>query len=245
MTTTHSRRPRPDSDDAFMFYALAEGKIDTGDLRYVHELPDIEIAQPARPGRRARGDRRSRSTPTPTWPTATPCSSQRLLHGRRLRSPAGLAAPRRRRSARRRSQGRRVGVPGHDDDGVPRAPALPARRRAGGDALRPDRGCGRRGATSDVGLLIHEGQLTFADRGLHLWEDMGDWWLRDTGLPLAAGRQRGAARPGPEIVSTGRAGPPRQHRVRAGAPGAGAGATRASTAAASATSAPIASSGCT
>ena len=39
----------PDSDDAFMFYALAEGKIDTGDLQYVHELADIEIAQPARP----------------------------------------------------------------------------------------------------------------------------------------------------------------------------------------------------
>ncbi len=32
----------PDSDDAFMFYALAEGKIDTGNLRYVHELADIE-----------------------------------------------------------------------------------------------------------------------------------------------------------------------------------------------------------
>src|SRR5262249_42099070 len=32
----------PDSDDAFMFYALAEGKLDTGQLRYVHELADIE-----------------------------------------------------------------------------------------------------------------------------------------------------------------------------------------------------------
>ena len=32
----------PDSDDAFMFYALAEGKIPTGDLTYVHELSDIE-----------------------------------------------------------------------------------------------------------------------------------------------------------------------------------------------------------
>ena len=32
----------PDSDDAFMFYALAAGKIDTGDRRYVHELQDIE-----------------------------------------------------------------------------------------------------------------------------------------------------------------------------------------------------------
>ena len=32
----------PDSDDAFMFYALSEGKIDTGNLRYEHELSDIE-----------------------------------------------------------------------------------------------------------------------------------------------------------------------------------------------------------
>src|SRR5687768_11003586 len=38
ITVAHS----PDSDDAFMFYALAEGKVDTGDLRYVHELQDIE-----------------------------------------------------------------------------------------------------------------------------------------------------------------------------------------------------------
>ena len=32
----------PDSDDAFMFYALAEGLIDTGGIEYVHELQDIE-----------------------------------------------------------------------------------------------------------------------------------------------------------------------------------------------------------
>ena len=48
MTRTIRVAHSPDSDDAFMFYALAEGKIDTGDLRYVHELSDIEIAEPAR-----------------------------------------------------------------------------------------------------------------------------------------------------------------------------------------------------
>ena len=42
MTRTIRVAHSPDSDDAFMFYALAEGKIDTGDLRYVHELSDIE-----------------------------------------------------------------------------------------------------------------------------------------------------------------------------------------------------------
>jgi 1,4-dihydroxy-6-naphthoate synthase len=41
--------------------------------------------------------------------------------------------------------------------------------------------------TVDVGLLIHEGQLTYADDGLHLWADLGAWWLEDTGLPLPLG----------------------------------------------------------
>jgi 1,4-dihydroxy-6-naphthoate synthase len=39
----------------------------------------------------------------------------------------------------------------------------------------------------DAGLLIHEGQLTYADRGLHLWADMGEWWYRETALPLPLG----------------------------------------------------------
>ena len=47
MPTTHAQRlirvgHSPDPDDAFMFHALANDKIDTGDLRYVHELSDIE-----------------------------------------------------------------------------------------------------------------------------------------------------------------------------------------------------------
>jgi len=40
---------------------------------------------------------------------------------------------------------------------------------------------------ADAGLLIHEGQLTFADRGLHLWADMGEWWHHETRLPLPLG----------------------------------------------------------
>ena len=46
MLATMSRTIRvghsPDSDDAFMFYALAEGLVDTGDLTYTHELQDID-----------------------------------------------------------------------------------------------------------------------------------------------------------------------------------------------------------
>jgi 1,4-dihydroxy-6-naphthoate synthase len=39
----------------------------------------------------------------------------------------------------------------------------------------------------DAGLLIHEGQLTYRSRGLHLWADMGEWWFGETGLPLPLG----------------------------------------------------------
>jgi 1,4-dihydroxy-6-naphthoate synthase len=40
---------------------------------------------------------------------------------------------------------------------------------------------------ADVGLLIHEGQLTFTDYGLHKALDLGEWWLLETGLPLPLG----------------------------------------------------------
>src|SRR5207244_12860836 len=40
---------------------------------------------------------------------------------------------------------------------------------------------------ADAGLLIHEGQLTYGDRGLHLWVDLGEWWHGETGLPLPLG----------------------------------------------------------
>ena len=51
MTTIHVAHS-PDSDDAFMFYALAAGKIDTEGLTYVHELQDIETLN----GRALRGE---------------------------------------------------------------------------------------------------------------------------------------------------------------------------------------------
>jgi 1,4-dihydroxy-6-naphthoate synthase len=43
------------------------------------------------------------------------------------------------------------------------------------------------GRTVDAGLVIHEGQLTYADQGLQLVVDLGEWWMSDTGLPLPLG----------------------------------------------------------
>ena len=58
--------------------------------------------------------------------------------------------------------------------------------RARPDSLREIEDVVERGEV-DAGLLIHEGQLTFQDRGLHLLADMGEWWFQETGLPLPLG----------------------------------------------------------
>ena len=44
-----------------------------------------------------------------------------------------------------------------------------------------------RAGKADAGLLIHEAQLTYADSGLHKVADLGEWWKRETGLPLPLG----------------------------------------------------------
>ena len=78
MSTTAVRRTirvghSPDSDDAFMFYALTHDKLDTGDLEFVHQLEDIETLN-RRALQASLRSPPSASTPSPTWPTSTPCS---------------------------------------------------------------------------------------------------------------------------------------------------------------------------
>jgi 1,4-dihydroxy-6-naphthoate synthase len=52
----------------------------------------------------------------------------------------------------------------------------------------------------DLGLLIHEGQLTYQDDGFHLWADMGEWWFAETGLPLPLGGNVVRRDLGPAVV---------------------------------------------
>lgn len=55
------------------------------------------------------------------------------------------------------------------------------------DAVAARRGGGHGKGGVTHGLLIHQSQLTFADLGLQLIADVGDWWLKRTGLPLPLG----------------------------------------------------------
>ncbi len=174
----------PDSDDAFMFYALAEGKLDTGNLRYVHELSDIESLNQ----RALRGELEVTAVSIHAyaylWRDYALLGSGSSMgdgYGPRLVSKAAPPA-----DPRSGIRGRRVAVPGklttanltlqlYQPDCT--TTVVPFDQIE--DAVH-------RGEV-DVGLLIHEGQLTYGDAGLHLWADLGAWWLEETGLPLPLG----------------------------------------------------------
>jgi 1,4-dihydroxy-6-naphthoate synthase len=174
----------PDSDDAFMFYALAAGKLDTGDLEYVHELSDIESLNQ----RALRAELEVTAVSihayaylSRTYALLSSGSSMGDGYGPRLVSKTPRSP-----NPRSSLKGLRVAVPGKLTTAYlalqlyqPECSAVQVRFDEVEDAVH-------RGDV-DVGLLIHEGQLTYGDAGLHLWEDLGAWWLEDTGLPLPLG----------------------------------------------------------
>ena len=188
MTATASRvihvAHSPDADDAFMFWAMAAGKIDTDGRRYVHELGDIESLN-----RRALAGELE-VTAVSFHAYAYLADRYALLaHGASFGDGYGprivsrKPAPTRPRAA---LTGRLVAVPGELTTAFLTLRLYqPAARHVvvPFDQIEDYVLAGK----ADAGLLIHEGQLTFADRGLHLWADLGEWWSRKTQLPLPLG----------------------------------------------------------
>ena len=174
----------PDADDAFMFWAMAEGRIDTGDRRYVHELADIESLN-----RRAlAGELEVTAVSVHAYAHLTERYAL-LAHGASIGDGYGprvvsrSSAP---ADAQQALAGRRVAIPGTLTTAwltlqlyqpMVESVVVPF------DQIEDYVAAGR----ADAGLLIHEGQLTFQDRGLHLWADMGEWWRTVTGMPLPLG----------------------------------------------------------
>jgi 1,4-dihydroxy-6-naphthoate synthase len=186
MSTTAARTIRvghsPDSDDAFMFYALTHGKLDTGGLTFVHQLEDIETLN-----RRALAGELEVSAVSihayahlaDRYALLASGSSMGDRYGPTLitREPATLDDLR----------GRTIAVPGRLTTAfltlqlclgkeVPHV-VMPF------DQILPAVAEGR----ADAGLIIHEGQLYYGDRGLHKVVDLGQWWFERTGLPLPLG----------------------------------------------------------
>jgi 1,4-dihydroxy-6-naphthoate synthase len=184
MTRTIHVAHSPDSDDAFMFYALAEGKIDTGDLRYVHELQDIQSLNV----RALKGELEVTAVSVHAYAHLadkyvflSSGSSMGDGYGPRL-----VARKPRPADPRAALKGLRVAVPGKLTTAYlalklfqPGVQELVVPFDQVQDAV--ERG------EADVALVIHEGQITFAEQGFHLWTDLGEWWLGETGLPLPLG----------------------------------------------------------
>jgi 1,4-dihydroxy-6-naphthoate synthase len=171
----------PDSDDAFMFYALAEGKIDTGDLRYVHELQDIESLN-----QRAL---KAELEVTAVSIHAYAYLSERyalLPHGSSMGDRYGPRLVARAPMTRADVRGKRLAIPGP----LPTAYLALQLYEPHFEAVMTPFDLIEDAVVNgevDAGLLIHEGQLTFGERGLHLVADMGEWWYQETGLPLPLG----------------------------------------------------------
>ena len=171
----------PDSDDAFMFYALAAGLIDTEGLTYVHELQDIESLNQ----RALKGELEVTAVSIHAYASLTDRYAL-LSSGASMGDRYGPRLVSRIRASRAEVRGKRVAVPGlltsaylalrlYEPDFV----AIPTPF----DAIE---GAVERGEV-DFGLLIHEGQLTFRGSGLELIVDLGEWWFGETGLPLPLG----------------------------------------------------------
>ena len=174
----------PDADDAFMFWAMAEGKIDTGGRRYVHELADIETLN-----RRALAGELE-VTAVSLHAYAHLADRYALLaHGASIGDRYGPRIVARARAPvdpRAELAGRSVAIPGTLTTAWLALQLYQPNVRpvvVPFDQIEDHVLAGK----SDAGLLIHEGQLTYGDRGLHLWADMGEWWHGETGLPLPLG----------------------------------------------------------
>jgi 1,4-dihydroxy-6-naphthoate synthase len=177
ITVAHS----PDSDDAFMFYALATNKIKTGDLKFSHVLSDIETLN------RKALDGEYEVTAVSFHAYAYLAEKYALLNsGASMGDRYGPLVVSESPMKPQELKGKVVAVPGEmttaflilkifEPDFFPLVVPFDKifetvmRRKA------------------DAGLIIHEGQLTFPSLGLHKVLDLGEWWHKETKLPLPLG----------------------------------------------------------
>ncbi|MCX7804911.1 MAG: ABC transporter substrate-binding protein [Planctomycetota bacterium] len=180
----------PDPDDAFLFWALLSGRIDTGDRRYEERLYDIETLN------RIALEGTYEVTAISVHAYAYVADRYELLpyggsvgdrYGPvlvgRLLAAAEVAAS---GDPAAWLPGRVVAVPGLLTTAylVLKLMSPAFRERVEPFDSIPDVVAG---GEADAGLLIHEGQLTYEDRGLFRLADLGEWWHSRTGLPLPLG----------------------------------------------------------
>ena len=186
-TSTAARRTirvghSPDSDDAFMFYALTHDKLDNGDLQFVHQLEDIETLN-----RRALAGELEVSAISIHAFAHLADKYALLASGCSMGDHYGPKLIAREPMTLDQIRGKTIVVPG-----LLTTAYLTLQLCLGKDVkvevmpfdqILPAVAEGK----ADVGLIIHEGQLFYQDKGLHQIVDLGQWWQEQTGLPLPLG----------------------------------------------------------
>jgi 1,4-dihydroxy-6-naphthoate synthase len=178
ITVGHS----PDPDDAFMFYALAHDKIDTGDLQFRHELQDIETLN-----RRAmRGELELTAVSIHAY--AYLLDKYALLSsGCSMGDKYGPMVVAKKPLTVSDLRGATIAIPGTLTTAFLALrlllPAGFAYEVLPFDQILSAVSAGR----FEAGLIIHEGQLTFQNLDLQAVIDLGVWWQEKTGLPLPLG----------------------------------------------------------
>jgi 1,4-dihydroxy-6-naphthoate synthase len=172
----------PDPDDAFMFWALAAGAIDTRGFEFEHVLQDIQtLSEWALEGRLE-----TTAMSLASYPLVQDLYAI-LPHGASMGSGYGPVVVGPRALSRDELLNTEIIVPGTGTTAF-----LTLRLYLGEEfkyrALPFDQILDEvRSGRAEAGLLIHEGQLTYASLGLEKSVDLGEWWLLETGLPLPLG----------------------------------------------------------
>jgi len=190
----------PDPDDAFMFYALAKDKVDTGRYRFEHELVDIETLN-----RRAfSGELELTAVSLHAYAHLTDrymlCSC-----GASMGDQYGPMVVAREAVSVESLKEATIAVPGT------LTTAYLALRMClkvdfahvvvpFDEVLNAVEAGEYQGQPVDAGLIIHEGQLTYAKQDLKLIIDTGQWWFEQTGLPLPLGANAIRKDLGPETI---------------------------------------------
>jgi len=172
----------PDPDDAFMFHALANDKVETGRYEFTHELQDIQTLNE----RALRGELELTAVSLHGFAYMTDKYAL-CACGCSMGDNYGPMVVAREPGTLESYRGKTIAIPGK------LTTAFLALRLALGEDFTPvvypfDEilNVVKEGKV-DAGLIIHEGQLTYQKDGLHLIVDLGKWWQEETGLPLPLG----------------------------------------------------------
>jgi 1,4-dihydroxy-6-naphthoate synthase len=194
ITIAHS----PDSDDAFMFYALAANKVRVPGLRFTHTLCDIETLN--RQAREGEGLYDVTAISFHAYPYIQEKYAL-LRSGGSVGDGYGPMIVSTRAYSQDEIKRKRIAVPGKLTTAY-----LVLNLFAPGvetevvpfDQIIPQIKVGK----FEAGLIIHEGQLTYERSGLHRVADLGKWWQTVTGLPLPLGGNAIRRSLGPELTSS-------------------------------------------